>query len=204
VDLKNTPEIEIRPLETMINHSTTEVFFDEARIPADSLIGEEGRGFRIILDAMNAERILIASECIGDGRWFVERAVEYASSRVVFGRPIGQNQGVQFPIAASLAAVETAGIYRLRAAWMFDQGLDCGKEANISKLVASQASWQAVNACLDAHGGWGFVRDYDVERKFRETRLYMIAPVSNNLVLSYLSQHALDAAIFLTIRSFSR
>jgi alkylation response protein AidB-like acyl-CoA dehydrogenase len=192
IDLRNTPGIDIKPLTTMINHSTTEVFFDNARVPADSLVGEEGKGFRCVLDAMNAERVLIASECIGDGRWFVETGSAYASSRMVFDRPIGQNQGVQFPLAAAFAAVEAASLYRLRAAWLFDQGSDCGKEANVSKLLASQASWQAANACLDAHGGWGFTREFDVERKFRETRLYMTAPVSNNLVLSYLAQHALS------------
>ena len=168
------------------------MFFDDLRVPAEALIGDEGKGFRCVLDAMNVERILIASECIGDGRWFVERASDYASSRVIFDRPIAQNQGVQFPIAAAFAAVEAASVYRLRAAWLFDEGKDCAKEANIAKLLASQASWQAANACLDAHGGWGFTREFDVERKFRETRLYMTAPVSNNLVLSFLAQHALS------------
>lgn len=192
VDLRDASGVEIRPLKTMINHSTTEVFFDNLRVPAEALIGAEGQGFRCILDAMNVERILIASECIGDGRWFVDRASSYASSRVIFGRPISQNQGVQFPIAAAFAGVEAASLYRLQAAWMFDQSLECGKEANIAKLLASQASWQAANACLDTHGGWGFAREFDVERKFRETRLYTIAPVSNNLVLSYLAQHALS------------
>jgi acyl-CoA dehydrogenase len=192
VDLRNAEGIDIKPLTTMINHSTTEVFFDDLRVPAEALIGDEGKGFRCVLDAMNVERILIASECIGDGRWFVEKASDYASSRVIFDRPIAQNQGVQFPIAAAFAAVEAASVYRLRAAWLFDEGKDCAKEANIAKLLASQASWQAANACLDAHGGWGFTREFDVERKFRETRLYMTAPVSNNLVLSFLAQHALS------------
>jgi len=176
----------------MINHSTTEVFFDDLRVPPEALIGKEGEGFRCVLDAMNVERILIASECIGDGRWFVDRASEYASTRVIFDRPIAQNQGVQFPIAAAFAVVDAASVYRLRAAWLFDGNRDCAKEANIAKLLASQASWQAANACLDVHGGWGFTREFDVERKFRETRLYMTAPVSNNLVLSYLAQHALS------------
>jgi len=192
IDLRNAEGIDIKPLTTMINHSTTEVFFDDLRVPAEALIGDEGKGFRCVLDAMNVERILIASECIGDGRWFVEKASDYASSRVIFDRPIAQNQGVQFPIAAAFAAVEAASVYRLRAAWLFDEGKDCAKEANIAKLLASQASWQAANACLDAHGGWGFTREFDVERKFRETRLYMTAPVSNNLVLSFLAQHALS------------
>lgn len=191
IDLRDAEGIEIKPLTTMVNHSTTEVFFDDLRVPAEALIGEEGKGFRCVLDAMNVERILIASECIGDGRWFVEKAADYASSRVIFDRPIAQNQGVQFPIAAAFAAVDAASTYRLRAAWLFDKGKHCAKEANIAKLLASQASWQAANACLDAHGGWGFTREFDVERKFRETRLYMMAPVSNNLVLSYLAQHAL-------------
>jgi acyl-CoA dehydrogenase len=192
IDLREAEGIEIKPLSTMINHSTTEVFFDDVRVPSEALIGKEGEGFRCVLDAMNVERILIASECIGDGRWFVEKATSYASSRVIFNRPIAQNQGVQFPIAAAFAAVDAASVYRLRAAWLFDQNKDCAKEANVAKLLASQASWQAANACLDAHGGWGFTQEFDVERKFRETRLYMTAPVSNNLVLSYLAQHALS------------
>ena len=191
IDLRDAEGIEIKPLTTMVNHSTTEVFLDDLRVPAEGLIGEEGNGFRCVLDAMNVERILIASECIGDGRWFVEKAADYASSRVIFDRPIAQNQGVQFPIAAAFAAVDAVSTYRLRAAWLFDKGKNCAKEANIAKLLASQASWQAANACLDAHGGWGFTREFDVERKFRETRLYMTAPVSNNLVLSHLAQHAL-------------
>jgi len=192
IDLRNAEGIDIKPLTTMINHSTTGGFFGDLRVPAEALIGDEGKGFRCVLDAMNVERILIASECIGDGRWFVEKASDYASSRVIFDRPIAQNQGVQFPIAAAFAAVEAASVYRLRAAWLFDESRDCAKEANIAKLLASQASWQAANACLDAHGGWGFTREFDVERKFRETRLYMTAPVSNNLVLSFLAQHALS------------
>jgi acyl-CoA dehydrogenase len=181
----------IRPVETMMNHATTEVFLDGVEVPEDALVGEEGKGFRYILDGMNAERILIAAECVGDGRWFVERAVAYASERVVFGRPIGANQGVQFPIARAWAAVEAADLVRWRAARLFDEGRPCGAEANMAKLLASEASWQAANVCLDTHGGFGFAREYDVERKFRETRLYTVAPVSNNLALAYLAEHAL-------------
>jgi acyl-CoA dehydrogenase len=181
----------IRPIRTLMNHATTEIFFDGVEVPADALVGEEGRGFRYILDGMNAERILIAAECIGDGHWFVEKATAYASERVVFGRPIGQNQGVQFPIAKAHAAVEAADLMRYKAAWLFEQGQPCGPEANTAKLLASEASWQAANACLDAHGGFGFAEEYDVERKFRETRLYTVAPVSNNLILAYLGQHVL-------------
>jgi alkylation response protein AidB-like acyl-CoA dehydrogenase len=182
----------IRPIKTLMNHSTTEVFFDGVELPADALVGEEGKGFRYILDGMNAERILIASECIGDGRWFTEKAARYASERVVFGRPIGANQGVQFPIAHAHARLEAADLMRYKAAWLFEQGLPCGPEANMAKLLASEASWEAANACLDAHGGLGFAEEYDVERKFRETRLYTIAPVSNNLVLAFIGQHVLD------------
>jgi acyl-CoA dehydrogenase len=181
----------IRPIVTMLNHSTTEVFFDGVELPEDALIGEEGKGFRNILDGMNAERVLIAAECIGDGRWFVEKAASYASERVVFGRPIGANQGVQFPIARAHAAIEAADLVRYKAAWLYDEGQPCGAEANMAKLLASEASWQAANACLDAHGGYGFAVEYDVERKFRETRLYSVAPVSNNLVLAYLGHHVL-------------
>ncbi len=182
----------IRPIKTLMNHASTEVFFDGVHVPADALVGEEGKGFRYILDGMNAERILIAAECIGDGCWFVEKARTYASERVVFGRPIGQNQGVQFPIARAHAAIEAADLMRYKAAWLFEQGLPCGAEANMAKLLGSEASWQAANACLDTHGGFGFAEEYDVERKFRETRLYSIAPVSNNLVLAYLGQHVLE------------
>jgi acyl-CoA dehydrogenase len=181
----------IRPIKTLMNHATTEIFFDGVEVPDDALVGEEGKGFRYILDGMNAERILIAAECIGDGRWFIDKATAYASERVVFGRPIGQNQGVQFPIAKAHAAVEAADLMRFKAAWLFEQGQPCGPEANLAKLLASEASWQAANACLDAHGGFGFAEEYDVERKFRETRLYTIAPVSNNLILAYLGQHVL-------------
>jgi acyl-CoA dehydrogenase len=183
--------LEIRPIRTMMNHATTEVFFDSVEIPASALIGEEGKGFRYILDGMNAERILIASECIGDGRWFVEKASGYASERVVFGRPIGANQGVQFPIARAHASIQAADLVRSKAAWLFDQGRSCAPEANMAKLLASEASWQAANACLDTYGGYGFAVEYDVERKFRETRLYSVAPVSNNLVLAYLGQNVL-------------
>jgi acyl-CoA dehydrogenase len=181
----------IRPIKTLMNHATTEIFFDGVEVPADALVGEEGKGFRYILDGMNAERILIAAECIGDGRWFVDTATSYASERVVFGRPIGQNQGVQFPIAQAHAAVEAADLMRYKAAWLFEQGEPCGPEANLAKLLASEASWQAANMCLDAHGGFGFAEEYDIERKFRETRLYTVAPVSNNLILAYLGQHVL-------------
>jgi acyl-CoA dehydrogenase len=181
----------IRPIRTMMNHATTEVFFDGVEVPEDALIGEEGKGFRYILDGMNAERVLIASECIGDGRWFVEKAARYASERVVFGRPIGANQGIQFPIARAHAAIEAADLVRFKAAWLYDQGMPCAAEANMAKLLASEASWAAANACLDTHGGYGFAAEYDIERKFRETRLYSVAPVSNNLVLAYLGQHVL-------------
>jgi acyl-CoA dehydrogenase len=181
----------IRPIRTLTNHATTEIFFDGVEVPAGALVGEEGQGFRYILDGMNAERILIAAECIGDGRWFVEKAVAYASERVVFGRPIGVNQGVQFPIARAHAAIEAADLVRYQAAWLFEQGLPCGAEANTAKLLASEASWHAANVCLDTHGGFGFAEEYDVERKFRETRLYSVAPVSNNLILAYLGQHVL-------------
>jgi acyl-CoA dehydrogenase len=193
VDMKAAGDaLTIRPLKTMMNHATTEVFLDGVVLPADALVGEEDEGFRYILDGMNAERVLIAAECIGDGHWFVEKASRYASERVVFGRPIGANQGVQFPIAHAYASIEAADLMRYKAAWMFEQGLPAGAEANMAKLLAAEASWEAANACLDAHGGWGFAEEYDVERKFRETRLYMIAPVSNNLVLAYLGQHVLD------------
>jgi acyl-CoA dehydrogenase len=181
----------IRPIKTMMNHATTEVFFDGLEVPQDALIGEEGKGFRYILDGMNAERILIASECIGDGRWFVETGARYASERTVFGRPIGANQGVQFPLAKAYASVQAADLMRLRAASLFESGANCAAEANMAKLLASEASWEAANACLDVHGGFGFAEEYDVERKFRETRLYRTAPVANNLVLGYLGQHVL-------------
>ena len=181
----------VRPIRNMVNHETNEVFFEDFEVPAENLIGQEGQGFRYILDGMNAERVLIAAECIGDGHWFVEKAKTYASERVVFGRPIGANQGVQFPIALAHAQIEAADLMRYKAAWLFDQGLPCGAEANMAKLLAAEASWAAANACLDTHGGFGFAEEYDVERKFRETRLYMVAPVSNNLILAYVGQHVL-------------
>jgi acyl-CoA dehydrogenase len=184
-------ELEIRPIAAMINHATTEVFFNDLELPADALIGEEGRGFRYVLDGMNAERILIAAECVGDGRFFVERAARYAGERVVFGRPIGANQGVQFPIARAHMAIEAANLMRWKACTAYMAELPCGAEANMAKFLASEASWQAANACLDTHGGFGFALDYDIERKFRETRLYTIAPVSNNLVQAYVGEHVL-------------
>ncbi len=183
--------LDIRPLEMMFNHHTNILFFEDVEIPAESLIGEEGKGFRYIIDGWNAERILVASEAIGDGRWFVDRASRYASERVVFGKPIGANQGVQFPIARSYAHVEAAAQMRDSAAAKFDRGEKCGAEANMAKLLASEAAWEAANACLDTHGGYGFAREYDVERKFRETRLYMTAPINNNLVLAFLGQNVL-------------
>ncbi|GLQ06750.1 acyl-CoA dehydrogenase family protein [Sneathiella chinensis] len=181
----------IRPIRTMINHGTTEVFFDNLRIPADSLIGEEGMGFKYILTGMNAERILIASECIGDARWFIETASNYVRDRKVFGRPIGQNQGVQFPIARSYAQMEAARLMVEKAYRLYDDGKPCGAEANMAKMLASEASWAAGEACLQSHGGFGFAEEYDVERKYRETRLYQIAPISTNLILSYLAEHEL-------------
>jgi alkylation response protein AidB-like acyl-CoA dehydrogenase len=181
----------IRPIRTLMNHATTEIFLDRVLVPDEDLVGEEGRGFRYILDGMNAERVLIAAECIGDGRWFVEKATAYAGERVVFGRPIGANQGVQFPIARAHAQIEAADLVRYKAAWLYEQGLPCGPEANMAKLLAADASWAAANACLDTHGGFGFAEEYDVERKFRETRLYQVAPISTNLILAYVGQHVL-------------
>jgi acyl-CoA dehydrogenase len=192
VDMRDRgPELTITPIRTMMNHATTEVFFDGLRIPADALIGEEGSGFRYILDGMNAERILIASECIGDGRFFLDRATAYASERQVFGRPIGANQGIQFPLARAHMAVEAANLMRWKAAWLYESGRPCGAEANMAKFLASEASWAAANAALDTHGGFGFAAEYDIERKFRETRLYQVAPVSNNLVQAFVGQHVL-------------
>jgi acyl-CoA dehydrogenase len=181
----------IRPIRTLMNHATTEIWLDGVFVPDEDLVGEEGLGFRYILDGMNAERVLIAAECIGDGHWFVQKAAAYASERVVFGRPIGANQGVQFPIAQAHAQIEAADLMRYKAAWLFEQGLPCGAEANMAKLLAAEASWHAANVCLDTHGGFGFAEEYDVERKFRETRLYKVAPVSNNLILAFLGQHVL-------------
>jgi acyl-CoA dehydrogenase len=181
----------IKPIRAMINHSTTEVFFDNLEIPADCLIGEEGKGFRYILDGMNAERILIAAECIGDATWFTRKSTSYANERVVFGRPIGKNQGVQFPIARAHAEAAAARLMVYQAANLFDAGEPCAAEANMAKLLASEASWKAADTCLQTHGGFGFAEEYDVERKFRETRLYQVAPISTNLILSYIGEHVL-------------
>ncbi len=183
--------LEIRRLPAMINHQTTEVFFDELRVPTDNLIGEAGQGFRYILDGLNAERILIAAECVGDARFFIDKAVAYARERVVFNRPIGQNQGIQFPIARAYADMRAADMINRSAAALFDAGRPCGEEANIAKLLAADASWRAAEACMQTHGGFAFAREYDVERKWRETRLYQIAPISTNLILSYLGEHVL-------------
>ena len=185
------PGLTINPIPTMMNHSTTEVFFDDMVLPGDALVGTEGRGFRHVLDGMNAERILIASECIGDGRFFLDRASAYASERHVFGRPIGANQGVQFPLARAYADLQAADLMRYRAAQLFDAGQGCAAEANMAKLLASEASWAAGNAALDTHGGFGFAAEYDIERKLRETRLYKVAPINNNLVLAYLGEKVL-------------
>ena len=181
----------IRPIRTMINHHTTELFFDALEVPEENRIGVEGEGFRYILDGMNAERILIAAECIGDGRWFVEHSTAYARTREVFGRPIGANQGVQFPIARAYAQVEAARLMCAHAAARFDAAESCGAEANMAKLLAADASWEAANVCLQTYGGYGFAAEYDVERKFRETRLYQVAPISTNLILAYLAEHVL-------------
>ncbi|HEX7778821.1 MAG TPA: acyl-CoA dehydrogenase family protein [Vicinamibacterales bacterium] len=181
----------IRPIRTMMNHATTELFFDDLEVPADALVGDEGKGFRYLIDGLNAERILIAAECIGDGRWFIDRATKYANDRVVFGRPIGQNQGVQFPIARAHVNVEAADLMRMRAADLFDKGEPCGAEANMAKLLAADASWEAANVAVQTHGGFGFAEDYDIERKFRETRLYQVAPISTNLILTYVAEHVL-------------
>ena len=184
--------LEIRPIRTMINHATTEIFFDNLRIPADCLLGEEGKGFRYIIDGMNAERILIAAECIGDARWFIKKAADYARERVVFGRPIGRNQGIQFPIAKAYADSEAADLMVGRAAELFEAGEACGAEANMAKLLAGEASWQAADMCMQTFGGFAFAEEYDVERKFREARLYRIAPISTNLILSFIAEHVLD------------
>ena len=181
----------IRPIRTMMNHSTTEVFFDNVRIPAENLIGEEGKGFRYILSGMNAERILIAAECIGDAKWFIDRATAYAKERVVFDRPIGRNQGVQFPIAKAYANMRAAELMMREAARLYEAGRDCGAEANMAKMLAADASNEAANVCIQTHGGFGFAEEYDIERKFRETRLYQVAPISTNLILSYLAEHVL-------------
>jgi acyl-CoA dehydrogenase len=181
----------IRPIRTMMNHATTELFFDDLRVPASALVGEEGKGFRYLLDGLNAERILIAAECVGDGRWFIERASKYAKDRVVFGRPIGQNQGVQFPIARAHVNIEAADLMRIKAAALFDRGAPCGAEANMAKLLAADASWEAANVAVQTYGGFGFAEDYDIERKFRETKLYQVAPISTNMILAYLGEHVL-------------
>ena len=190
-DIRNLKGFEIRPLRMMMNHSTNALFFDNVEIPADSLIGDEGKGFHYILDGMNAERILVASESIGDGHWFVEKAVAYSNQRVIFGKPIGANQGVQFPVAKAHMAVETAQLMRDKAAALFDAGEPCGAEANMAKYLAAEAAWEAGNACIDCHGGYGYAEEYDIERKFRESRLYKTAPINNNLVLAYVGQHVL-------------
>jgi len=181
----------VRPIPNMVNHETNELFFENLEIPAESLIGQEGQGFKYILDGLNAERTLIAAECIGDGYWFIERVTKYAKERIVFGRPIGQNQGVQFPIAESYIEVEAANLMRWRACELFDAHQPCGAQANMAKHLAAKASWEAANACLQFHGGFGFATEYDVERKFRETRLYQVAPISSNLILSYIAEHVL-------------
>jgi len=182
----------VQPIANMVNHETNELFFDNLELPADSLIGEEGKGFKYILDGLNAERTLIAAECIGDGRWFIDKASAYARDRVVFGRPIGQNQGVQFPIAEAHIEIEAADLMRWRACEEYDSGGNAGASANMAKYLAAKASWEAANACLQTHGGFGFACEYDVERKFRETRLYQVAPISTNLILSYVAEHLLE------------
>jgi acyl-CoA dehydrogenase len=193
VDMKEAKGngLEIRPIRTMMNHATTEVFFTDLKVPAANLIGEEGKGFRYILSGMNAERILIASECVGDAKWFIAKASAYAKERVVFGRPIGQNQGIQFPIAKAYAAMRAAELMVKEATRKYEAGLDCGAEANMAKMLAADASWEAANACVQTFGGFGFAEEYDIERKFRETRLYQVAPISTNLILSYVAEHVL-------------
>ena len=193
VDMRQVRDkgLTIRPIRTMMNHATTEIFFDDMRIPADALIGEEGKGFRYILSGMNAERILIAAECIGDAKWFTEKSVSYANERQVFGRPIGQNQGIQFPIAKAYAKMRAAELMVRHAASLYEAAKSCGAEANMAKMLAAEASWEAAEACVQTHGGFGFAEEYDVERKFRETRLYQVAPISTNLILSHLAEHVL-------------
>jgi acyl-CoA dehydrogenase len=193
VDLRNGNQqgLTVRPIRNMVNHETNELFFEDFEIPAENLIGEEGSGFRYLLDGMNAERILIAAECIGDGYWFIDKARHYANERIVFDRPIGKNQGVQFPIANAYVQVRAADLMRFEAARLFDEGVACGAECNMAKLLAADASWIAANVCLQTHGGFGFAAEYDVERKFRETRLYQVAPVSTNLILAYIGEHVL-------------
>ncbi len=191
IDIRNLPGFEVRPLRMMMNHSTNALFFDGVEIPAESLVGEEGKGFSYILDGMNAERILVGSESLGDGRWFVEKAVAYSNQRVIFGKPIAANQGVQFPIAKAHMAVEAATLMRNKAAALFDAGEPCGPEANMAKYLAAEAAWEAANACIDCHGGYGYAEEYDVERKFRECRLYKTAPINQNLVMAYVGEHVL-------------
>jgi acyl-CoA dehydrogenase len=193
VDLRDATAkgLTVKPIRNMVNHETNELFFDELEIPAENLIGEESKGFRYILDGLNAERTLIAAECIGDGYWFIDKVTTYTKDRIVFGRPIGQNQGVQFPIARAYVNVEAANLMRFEAARKFDAGEECGAEANMAKLLAADASWEAANACIQFHGGFGFAAEYDVERKFRETRLYQVAPISTNLILAYVAEHIL-------------
>ena len=183
--------LKIRPIRTMMNHATTELFFDNLEVPVENLVGQEGQGFRYLLDSLNAERILIASECLGDAHWFLDRTCRYANERIVFARPIGKNQGIQFPIARAYANLEAAGLMVRRAASLFDSGKPCGTEANISKLLAADVSWEFANVAVQTHGGFGFAEEYDIERKFRETRLYQVAPISTNLILSYLAEHVL-------------
>lgn len=194
VDLREAEKngMTVRPIPNMVNHETNELFFDNLEIPEENLIGEEGKGFRYILDGLNAERTLIAAECIGDGYWFMDRATKYVKEREVFGRPIGQNQGVQFPLAESFIEIEAANLMRFRACELFDRGEKCGAEANMAKYLAAKSSWEAANNCLQFHGGFGFANEYDVERKFRETRLYQVAPISTNLILSFVAEHLLD------------
>ena len=193
IDLRQAEKsgMTVRPIANMVNHETNELFFDNLEIPAENLIGEEGKGFRYILDGLNAERTLIAAECIGDGYWFIDRVTRYVKERVVFGRPIGQNQGVQFPIADAYIQVEAANLMRWKACELFDQHLPCGAQANMAKFLAAKASWEAANACLQFHGGFGFAHEYDIERKFRETRLYQVAPISTNLIYAYVAEHLL-------------
>jgi acyl-CoA dehydrogenase len=193
VDLRQAEKtgMTVRPIANMVNHETNELFFENLEIPAENLIGEEGQGFRYILDGLNAERTLIAAECIGDGYWFIDRVTKYVGERIVFGRPIGQNQGVQFPIAESYIEVEAANLMRWEACRLFDAQAPCGAQANMAKYLAAKASWEAANACIQFHGGFGFANEYDVERKFRETRLYQVAPISTNLILSYVGEHVL-------------
>jgi acyl-CoA dehydrogenase len=193
VDLRESigETLRVRPIPNMVNHETNELFFDDLKIPAENLIGEEGKGFKYILDGLNAERTLIAAECVGDGYWFIDKVAKYVQERNVFGRPIGQNQGVQFPIAKAYIKVEAANLMRFKACALFDVHQPCGAEANMALLLAAEASWEAANACLQFHGGFGFACEYDVERKFRETRLYQVAPISTNLILSYVAEHVL-------------